>query len=186
MMTKSTKILFQGKSKKGTDIVIRYPKMSNAKELWKFINTLSKERTFILYQGEKVSLKKETEWLEKTMQRMKKKEEVGLSVFIGKKIIGMSGVRMGNKIKSHIGNFGILIRKEYRGEGIGWLLMNEVMMEAKKNLKNLKIVTLDVFEANKIAQNLYKKMGFKKYGFLPEGLMYRGGYTGDISMYKKI
>ena len=179
-------VVFQGKSKKGTDIVIRYPTMSDAKELRRYINAISKEKTFVVYQGEQLSLKDEKDWLKKTIERIKNGQEVGLSPFIGKKVIGVCGIRMGSKIKKHIGSLAISIAKKYRGEGIGWLLMNAVIKESKKKLKGLKIIVLDVFEINSRARKLYKKMGFKECGFLPGGLLYKRKYTGEVSMYKKV
>jgi len=185
-MKKNAGIIFQGKSRKGTDFIIRYPKMSDLRELWIYINKLSKERTFVMYQGEKVSLCERKEWLEKSIERIKERKEIGLSAFVGKKVIGMSGVRMGNRVKKHVGNFGISIDKRYRGEGIGWSLMNTVIKEARKKLKGLKIVVLEVFSENKVGINLYRKMGFKKFSFLPNGLIYKGKYIADVGMYKKI
>lgn len=46
------KVVFEGKTDKGFPIVIRYPKISDLDQALKYINELSKEQTFILYQGE--------------------------------------------------------------------------------------------------------------------------------------
>ena len=185
-MKTNKSIIFKGKSKRGADIVIRYPEMSDLKGLWKYINKLSREKTYIVYQGEKVSLKEEKDWLEKTLIRVKKGQEVDLSIFVGQQVIGMCGVRLGQKIKRHAGSLGLSIDKEYRGEGLGKLLMAETLKEAKKKLKGLKIVTLEVFKENEKAKNLYLKLGFKEYGYLPAGLIHKGKYTGEFFMYKEI
>jgi RimJ/RimL family protein N-acetyltransferase len=186
MTTTNKPIIFKGKSKKGTDIVIRYPQMSDLKELWKYINKLSEEKTYIIYQGEKISLKEEKDWLEKSLVSIKKRQEVGLSIFAGSKVIGICGIRLGQRLQKHIGNLGVSIDKEYRGEGLGKLLMAETLKEAKKKLGGLKIVILGVFEENKTAQNLYLKLGFKEYGRLSKALAYKGKYTGEILMSKNL
>lgn len=131
-MKKISKIIFQGKSRKGTNFVIRYPKMSDLKELWRYVNRLSQEKTFVMYQGERVSLKEEKMWLKNSLEKIKNKQEVGLSVFVGDKVIGMCGIRLGKRIQKHIGNLGISISKEYRGEGIGRVFLAETIKEAKK------------------------------------------------------
>lgn len=183
---KNKTVIFIGKAKNGARIVIRYPKMSDLKELWKYINKLSQEKTFVLYQGEKVSLKEEKDWLEKSLARMKKGQEVGLSIFVDNRITGMCGIRLGQKIKQHVGSLGLSIDKDYRGEGLGKLLLEETLKEATKKLTGLKIVTLEVFETNKIAHDLYLKLGFKEYGRLPNGLTHRGKPVDEIFMYKKV
>jgi len=54
----------------------------------------------------------------------------------------------------------IIIRDEYRGKGYGALLM-DFLIKCAQFLKSEKIF-LEVKEDNLIAQNLYKKYGFKK------------------------
>jgi len=48
------------------------------------------------------------------------------------------------------------------------------------------MVILDVFSLNTQAQNLYKKLGFKKAGSLPKKILYRGQYIDDIKMYLEL
>lgn len=183
----TSKPIFTGKSKKGTDVIVRYPKRSDLRELWKYVNKLSKEKTFVAYQGEKISLKEEGEWLEKSLAKIKKRQEVTLSIFAGEKVIGMCGIRLSSKIKKHVGGLGLSIDKDYRSEGLGKLLMAEALKEARKKLIGLKIVTLEVFETNKTAHNLYLKFGFKEYGHLPKGLVvHKGKPIGEIFMYKNL
>jgi ribosomal protein S18 acetylase RimI-like enzyme len=53
----------------------------------------------------------------------------------------------------------IIVLKEYRGKRVGRQLMDAIINEAKK--RGCERITLEVREDNKIAQNLYKSMGFK-------------------------
>ncbi len=184
---KNQKIVFQGKSKKGLNIVIRYPDMSDLKEVWRYANALSKERTFVLFQGEKVSLKSEREWLGKLIESNKKRQGVNLLVIADQQIVGICGIQAKKKeIHKHIGGLAISVAKDFRGEGIGWLLMSAVLEETRKKLKGLKTVTLEVFEENKAARVMYKKIGFKEIGVLPAALRYKGGYSNEVLMYKEI
>lgn len=58
---------------------------------------------------------------------------------------------------AHITN--LAVRKEYRRRGYAVELVNEVFTQAR--LRGIYNVTLEVRHSNLIAQNLYKKLGFK-------------------------
>lgn len=168
------------------DIVIRYPKISDAKLMCDYINTISKEKTYITLQGEKVSFKEEKEYVSGQVKKIKERKTVQLLLFVNNKLSGISSVDLGKRIQKHVGNFGISISKEQRGKGLGKLLTKLVLEEATKIIKNLKIVTLAVFTENKKAIRLYTKFGFKKYGLLPKGNKYKGKFVDDVLMYKEI
>jgi ribosomal-protein-alanine N-acetyltransferase len=70
--------------------------------------------------------------------------------------------------EAHIIN--IAVREEYRGNGIGELLIISSINMANK--LGASVVTLEVRVSNKIAQNLYGKYGFKEAGI-------RKGYYTD-------
>lgn len=70
--------------------------------------------------------------------------------------------------EAHIVSVGV--RSDYRGYGIGELLLIGAIEQAQK--RRMQVVTLEVRISNYIAQNLYKKYGFKKMGV-------RKGYYSD-------
>ena len=84
---------------------------------------------------------------------------------------------------SHLGEIGISLRREIRGKGIGKRLFAALIKEGKRVL-GVKIATLQVFASNNIAQNLYKKFGFKKVGIIKKGLNYYGRYDDLVIMVK--
>jgi len=55
-------IVFRGQTKKEREIIIRYPLKSDVSALRNYINTLSREKTFIRFQGEQVSLADEKKY----------------------------------------------------------------------------------------------------------------------------
>jgi len=179
-------IVFEGKTDKGKNMLIRYPKIGDEHALVEYINSLSKEQTFIRLQGEKLTLEDEKKWLETQIEKIKNGQSVQLLVFSEDKLIGIAGVILQDKIEKHVGSFGISVAKEERGQGIGKLLTELVLKEAEKKLLNLKIIILGVFEGNDIAHKLYRKFGFVEYGRLPEGILHRGKYITRIYMHKKI
>ena len=180
------KIVYQGKSKKGLDIVIRYPQKGDEKEMWRYINELSKEKTFIRFQGEEISFKDETDYLNLQLKQINDKKAITLLGFYENKLIAISGVNTRDKTEKHIGVFGISVAKEFRNEGIGRLLMEKVFEEAVKEITSLKIVSLEVYSKNTIAKRVYERFGFIEYGLLPNGVSRDNTFEDAILMYKNI
>lgn len=207
------KTVFEGLSKKRSRILIRYPLANDASAMREYINTLSKEQTFIRFQGEKMSLTDEIKYLKSQLKRIKrinKNQTVQLfvihnnksSTFFSRsldphdkprgfkkvldKIIGICAVDMKDKTESHEGVFGLSVASEFRGEGIGSLLMKLTLEEALKKMLELKIITLGVFSNNSLAMDMYKKFGFIEYGRLPKGVFHRGQYVDHVYMYKNV
>lgn len=180
------KVVFGGKTKKGNHIVIRYPNASDAAAMCEYINTLSKERTFIRFQGEEISMEDEERYLSEQLAKIEQNKSVQLLVFCNDQLIGNSQLDIKDRTESHEGVFGISLAKDYRGEGIGRLLMHYVLEEAEKHMPGLRIVTLSVFGDNPVVQELYQKMGFVEFGRLPEGVLHKGQYVDHIYLYKKI
>lgn len=180
------KIVFEGKSEKGTPIIFRYPTRDDTQVMWEYINTLSKEQTFILFQGEEITFEYEAKFLQELLVKIENKKSIHLHVFVNTKLIGISGIDMKDRASAHEGVLGITIAKEYRNEGIGKKFMEVTLEEAKKNLPQLKIVTLGVFGNNTLAYEMYQKFGFKEYGRLPQGILHKGKYVDHIYMYKNL
>jgi RimJ/RimL family protein N-acetyltransferase len=177
-------IVYKGKTKIGTDILIRYPAKTDVMEMTRYINTLSKERTFVRFQGEQQSIQEERKYLRSLLKKIKERKAITLLIFHDGLLIGSSGIEMRDKAEYHVGNFGISIAKDYRGEGMGTLLMRLVLEEAKKHLPNLKLCVLGVCEGNDIAHAMYKQFGFIEYGKLPKGVKHKEEYVDHIYMYK--
>lgn len=178
-------IIFDGKLD-SIEILIRHPKSGDAPAMCDYINALSREKTYITWQGEKIKLSDEEKYLNKQLKRFKKKESVQLLLFANGQLAGISSIDLKERIQNHIGSFGISVAKEFRGKGLGKLLMKHVLDEAVKNLKDLKIITLEVFAENKKAIKMYENFGFKQYGRLPNGNKYKGKFVDDILMNKEI
>lgn len=93
------------------------------------------------------------------------KEEVeneNSSYIIGKinnEIIGFAGLKI---IFDQADIMNIVIKKTYRNQGIGTLLLENLILLAKD--LNISTLFLEVNEQNKPAIHLYEKLGFKKLG----------------------
>jgi len=85
---------------------------------------------------------------------------------------------------SHQCLFSILVDKEYRGQGVGTKLMEEMEKLGKEKF-GLEFLHLEVYEGNP-AQRLYDRFGYKEYGHHEHFLKEKGEYITKIMMQKKI
>lgn len=173
-------------SKTGTEITLRYPTLDDAAILMEYINLISQERTYITYQGEHVTLEEETAYVKKLLDSFANHTGVYLLALAGDKLIGSAGIDMGVRTEKHIGLFGISLHKDYREQGIGTVLMDTVIEEALATIPQLEILTLSVFGHNGRACHLYEKLGFTRYGLLPNGVKLEDGYADHVYMYKNV
>jgi RimJ/RimL family protein N-acetyltransferase len=178
-------VVQEGTAKDGTEFLIRYPETGDVESVWKYINRLSKERTFIRFQGEEIPIEKEEEYIAKRMREIQEGKDVTLFLVVDGEVQGISGIEMQDRTESHIGVFGLSIDASVRGKGLGETLMRAVMEESKK-LKGLKIITLKVKAPNEVAIALYTKLGFVEHGRLPLGTQHQGAFIDEAMMYKTV
>jgi RimJ/RimL family protein N-acetyltransferase len=176
-------------TKKGDKAVIRYPFWEDLDQILAYINKLSKEDTFITLSGEKLTRKDEAGYLADWFKAMEMGDKVFLFCFVADKLVATCSVDRNTKSRQrsrHTASFGISVAKEFRSSGVGYNLASTVIAEAKKKIKGLKLIALSVYEKNKIALNLYKKLGFKKAGVIPGGVLYCNEYIDEIKMYLRL
>ena len=159
--------------KDGTEVLFREPKANDAKQLMKMINEMARERRSGISAIEPITLKKEKEWLSGVLKGIKKNVKVMLVVEINGKIRGNCSIERKTNVTKHRAYIGITLNKEIRSKGIGTALMTQVIELAKKRMKKLEIIELDVLDFNKRAQGLYKKLGFKRITKIPKFAKYR-------------
>ena len=183
----SKDFIYKRKIKDGGILLVCLMRKSDLKDLLKYANELSREKTFVLFQGEKVTLKQERRFVESHIRAMKQKAGISLLVFLDKELVGITEISSKkNSVLRHIGELGISVHRDARGKGIGLLLMRLIIQETKKRLPHIKILILNVFGENVIAQKLYKKVGFHKFGQLPKGVRHHGKFDSLIYMYKQL
>ena len=180
------KIIHTTTTKTGKTVSFRYPTIKDAEILMNYINKISAEKSFILFQGEQKTLVEEKKWLKSKLESVKENKAAFIIATIDNELVGSTEIELLPMAKKHIGSFGITVAKKFRREGIGKKMMELVIKESIKKIKDLKIIDLEVFGQNPIAQNLYKKMGFIEYGCLPKSLKRRGKFDDAILMYKKV
>jgi RimJ/RimL family protein N-acetyltransferase len=167
--------------------VIRLPEMADAPVMRNFINTIVRENTYV--SSDRIqTLKSERAFVRGKLEEIRHQDGVYLTAWVGKQLVGVAGIdRRGTSHKTqHLGLFGITVAKKFRAQGVGRQLMLACIDQAKQHVPGLRIIKLEVFAINAAALALYKKMGFKIYGRLPKGLLYKQKYEDDVLMYKTI
>lgn len=172
-------------SKKGRKIIFRPLKVTDLPETLRYVNALSAENTFICLSGEVLAEEEEKKFLESTEKEMLEKKTVRLGAFFEGQLVGTCDIKRERQRAGHIGTIGLMIAKDFRGEGIGKALM-EYVTQLGKDYLGLKMIKLGVFAINGKALKLYRKLGFVEYGKLPRGLLYKGEYIDHVFMYKNL
>lgn len=179
-------IVLTTKTTRGNNLVIRYPVIADLEKLHEFINALSREKTFINFQGEEISLADERTYLQTLLARIERREQVQLYAWCGDCLSGSCGIKLKTQVAAHVGVFGLAVARASRRQGIGSLLMESVLREAQEQIPALRLVTLEVFGNNPVARALYEKHDFVEYGRLPGGVFHRGQHVVDVLMYKRL
>jgi ribosomal protein S18 acetylase RimI-like enzyme len=105
-----------------------------------------------------------------------------VGMFEDGKLIGTAGFfRRKNNKERHKGHiWGVYVRPESRGKGIGSALMKEIVRRTRA-AQGIEQITL-VASANLPAQRLYKALGFESYGIEPHSLKIGKDYVDDVLM----
>ena len=105
-----------------------------------------------------------------------------VGLFEDGKLAGTAGFfRRQNNKERHKGHiWGVYVRPESRGKGVGSALMKEIIRRAR-TLDGLEQITL-VASANLPAQKLYEALGFESYGIEPHSLKIGNEYVDDVLM----
>ncbi|MEK7665075.1 MAG: GNAT family N-acetyltransferase [Patescibacteria group bacterium] len=171
----------------GKKIIIRKISKSdlkNARSFLDHINLLVEEKAMLLI-NKKQTLKDEAAFLREMVKKGKRGDSVCLVAKHSGRVVGLTDINIKSYSKNHIGNFGISIRRGYRGIGLGKYLMAEIIKLAKKELKpKPKIIQLEVYANNAPAIALYKKMGFKIVAKVPKQVQWKGKLIDEFVMLK--
>jgi ribosomal protein S18 acetylase RimI-like enzyme len=105
-----------------------------------------------------------------------------VGIFEEGEISGTAGFfRRSNNKERHKGHiWGVYVRPQSRGKGVGSALMKEIIRRARE-MEGLEQITL-VASAKLPAQRLYKALGFESYGIEPHSLKIGNDYIDDVLM----
>ena len=170
--------------KNGKIVTLRYVRPGDIDTVLDFVNLIADENEFtnLIYRK---TYEEELDWLINTVKNILLGKEIFIGVFAGERYIGSVGVSTEEIRGPHVGVFGIVLAPEFRGLGLGRIMLQEALQQAKDHLK-MTMVRLSCFANNDVAIQLYLNEGFVEYGRLPGGLKYRDMLVDQILMYKKL
>jgi RimJ/RimL family protein N-acetyltransferase len=163
---------------------IRPPRKTDRAAAYRdFICELIDEEVFIVVD-KKPTMKEERAWLDAKLKGIRKGDQLFLSAWDGERNAGSCEARRDQWKESGNVSLGLAIRKDYRGIGLGEKLLRQMIRMAKKKFRP-KNIYLRVFSDNKVAQNLYRKVGFRKIAHFPSWTLHKGKYIGHDYMLLK-
>lgn len=174
----------QFKDKLGREVILRSAEESDAAALIDYLKITATETPYLIRKSEEVTLTIEQE--KSFIKRVKdaEKELLLIAVIDGKHIGNCSLMGIGPyKRYAHRCGIAIALYQEYCGYGIGKIMMQTVLDEAKK--LGYEQAELEVISDNKGAIALYEKLGFEKYGSFPKSVRYLDGTYADADWMMK-
>lgn len=171
-----TKILKNGKK-----LVIRQPKVEDAKSIIEYLNQIGGESDFLLFGKNefKLSIDQEKQYIENINSQQKSIILIG---FINNEIVATSQITSPSRERiAHTCELGISVKKDYWGIGVGGSLM-ESLIEFAKNTNEIKVINLKVNINNTSGISLYKKFGFEEIGLYKMFTQIDGEFYDSIIM----
>ena len=155
------------------ELLIREAEVEDAAELVTFLNRVSLETDFTSLDGDGILLTSEE--MEIFLNKQASSDnQITLLAFLNDKIAGIVNITADQRKRvRHIGDLFIVIGKKYWNNGLGSLLLEEVVEWAQAS-GILRRLQLTVQTRNLAAVHLYQK-----HGFAIEGRQERGAYIEE-------
>lgn len=172
------------KLKNGAQILLRPPTVAEAQSILDAFIEMIPSSPYVLSTLESAKMKT----LEKQVELIRSTNEDARGLFIVAehegRIVAMANMRTYSDGKRyHRGGFGMSVREEYRGLGLGKALLDR-LIELSREIPNMEFLELNVMGPNTAAHQLYLKSGFIECGRLAKAYRLEGGsYADDIMMY---
>lgn len=168
--------------KNGRTILLRSPGGEDAPAQQELRRITSGQTHFMARYPEEVEFREEA-----ARQRLEAVAEDSMDFFLSAfedgKMAADAGVQ---KIRSHLKyrhrcSFGISIRREYWGQGLGSRMLAEAVGTAREN--GFEQMELGVFSDNARAIHMYEKAGFRRVGIQPRAFKLKdGSYRDELLM----
>ncbi|MFJ8517357.1 GNAT family N-acetyltransferase [Lysinibacillus xylanilyticus] len=124
------------------------------------------------------TIDEQREWIQEKLAN--ERETIFIAQYQGKIVGWLVFQSPQRKRLAHTGTFGMMVLNEYRGLGIGKLLIEKLLEWAEHN-PYIEKISLGVFSTNERAIALYKKMGFVEEGRkIKEIKLHDNEYIDDV------
>ena len=170
--------------KDGTKVILRSPQRRDVAQLNEYLRLTSGETHYMVRYPEECD--RTLEAAQKRLWAVTDHERsFMLAAFLDGELVGNCGVNeISDRFKMrHRASLGISIKKKAWGLGLGTLLMEKALEQAKEN--GFTQVELGVFADNDRARHLYRKLGFTEMGCIPKAFCLKDGtYRDEVQMVK--
>ena len=167
--------------KSGLELEIRIPTVDDAQAVLNFIDIISAESDNLTFgPGEfDISLEQEKNYFSKLKDD---KDNIFVIGLINGEIVCVSDMSTGRRKRMrHAGEIHISVQKKYWNQGIGRIILSELIKWGKE-IRKLRKINLDVKEGNVSAIHLYESLGFQEEGRISRGYQIDGKFYTLISM----
>ncbi len=108
-----------------------------------------------------------------------------LVAIVEEQVVGQVGLKtLPMPRRKHVASVGLVVHEEFRGNGIGYKLL-ESAIDFAENWLAIKRIEIEVYSDNEIAISLYKKLGFIVEG-TAKSYAFRNGVYADVLHMAKI
>lgn len=153
----------------GKELIIRSPRKTDAQAIINHLNKIGGESDFVTFGKDEFhkSVEEESKFLTSLTNSEDHLMLIGL---IDNQVIAVGDVHSNSKPRlSKFGNIAISVQKAFWRQGIGSLILQDLIKWGKE-VRKLRKINLEVRSDNFRAKNLYKKLGFKKEGEITRGM----------------
>ena len=171
-----TEVVLKDKRK----VIVRSFTRDDIGKLRGFFNEFVKEGAYIAID-QRISAAEEKEMGLDTIAKMNKKEMIVWVVEYQNNIVGQTVAQKMPKRERDNVSLSFYIAKDFRGAGLGRILIKMIVKEAKTTF-NPHNLYLTVYSDNRKAIKLYEMEGFVKCGVLPGWMKYNNTYLDRIYM----
>jgi len=167
----------------GNKAIIRWPQKSDLKDILKVLREWYREREANGDKKKRRNPKDKNWWLSRVISPQKTKA-VTLVLELDGKAMGIVDIKKNTYPASHTALLSIIfVAKKYRHKGLGKVLLQTAVSEARKVLK-VKLIILEADADNTRAIRLYRNCGFQKTGIIKGARLFCGKYVGRLTMVK--
>ncbi len=172
------------KTKDGVKIELRSPSEADAQAFIDFCTQIYSTSPYLITKPDEFTpdLEKQKAWIQDLRSNT---GAVCITAIHNDKIVGNIDFRNnGNRSRlAHKGQFGMGVLSDWRGKGVGALLVQKLTEWARQQDNPIEKIELGVLAKNEPAIALYKKMGFTEEGRLRMGIKLESGeYIDEILM----
>lgn len=173
-------------TKANQTFIIRQPQITDAKTLIDFVKIIftSTDQIITTIEEFNSTVEQQEIWIKSFSE---KQNALILIAELNKEVVGLINFSPNqNRKTKHVGEFGMSVHPNYRGQGIGRELIDALLVWVSKNTEIEKII-LKVFSSNSNALHLYKSIGFIQECIQIRAIkQLNGNYVDLIGMYKFI